>query len=144
MGQHVYQEQVSVDAPAEVVWAVLCDVERWPTWNESVRSLTLLDAGPLRIGSRARISQPRLPTTTWTVDTLEPGRSFSWTVRSPGMRGVGDHRLQPEGSGCLVTVEIRQTGPLAGLAAVLFGGVTRRYLRMEAQGLKAKAELERS
>ena len=77
------------------VWAILADVENWPTWTPSVSSVTRLDAGPLRVGSRVRIKQPRLPVTTWTVTELSAGESFSWVAAGPGFRATASHRVQP-------------------------------------------------
>ena len=140
MGEHIYTETILVSAPAEVVWAVLADVARWPEWTESMREVALLDSPPLREGSRVRIKQPRLPTVTWTVEDVVPVRSFSWAAHSRGVHTVADHRLDPTPNGTLVTLELRQNVPLAGVFHRLFGGLTRRYLRMEAEGLKRRAE----
>ena len=54
----------------------MSDVERWPQWTESVTSVQRLEPGPLAMGSRARIKQPRLLRATWQVTAIEAGRSF--------------------------------------------------------------------
>ena len=84
---------VDIAASPEVVWAVMSDAERWHEWTESVRGIRLLDKGPLRVGSRALIRQPRFPPAVWKVVELDPGRSFTWKTGSPGMRVYGRHSV---------------------------------------------------
>ena len=144
MAEHVYEEQITIDAPAAAVWALLVDVERWPRWTASVRAVSLLGPAPLQVGSKVRVRQPRMPAMTWTVDQLDPGSSFSWTVRSLGVHGVADHRVDAAPHGCRVTLEIKQTGRLAGLARLAFGRLTRRYMLMEAESLKHVTETVRT
>jgi uncharacterized protein YndB with AHSA1/START domain len=128
----------SVDAPAERVWAILSDVERWPTWTASMQEVRL--EGPLAVGTVARIRQPKLPSTTWTVTEVVPGRSFSWESRARGSLAVGEHEITPTGdSSCDVRLMLDQTGPLGTVVGVLYRGLTRRYVQMEADGLTAAA-----
>lgn len=140
MSEYTYEDRVMVHAPAEAVWDLLIDVERWPSWTASVRAVSLLGPAPLGVGSRVRIRQPRLPAATWTVERLSPGRSFCWASKGTGVRTMADHRVEPLREGCNVTLELRQLGALAGLAHLLFGRLVQRYVRMEAQGLKRRAE----
>ena len=134
---HVEQTAAVAAAP-DVVWEALVDVERWPTWTPSMRRVRRLDDGPLAIGSRVRIKQPRLVPVVWTVTELEDGRSFSWAAEGAGVRSVASHAVRPMGAG---TSEVRltfdQTGPMAPLMGTLLGRLTRRYVRMEAEGLAA-------
>src|SRR3954471_8953128 len=96
---------VTIDAPIDVVWSVFTDVERWPTWASSFRSVELID-GPMRLGAKARIRQPRLPTVVWEGTKWEPGRSWTWTAASPGARTEASHVLTASASGTVAEQSI--------------------------------------
>jgi uncharacterized protein YndB with AHSA1/START domain len=128
---------IEIAAPIATVWAVLTDLESWPRWTASVTRLDLLDAGPLRPGSRARVRQPRLPAAVWTVTDLTPGSAFTWISRSPGVTVTGVHELTPVSeTATSARLSVDQSGPLAGLVGVLTGALTRRYVMLEAHGLE--------
>jgi carbon monoxide dehydrogenase subunit G len=131
---------VDVSAPPEVVWAVLSDVRSWPTWTASITSMRPLSPDPLQVGSRVRIEQPRLPATVWTVSDLVEGERFSWTSRGPGVHTRASHRVVGTAAGSRVTLSIDQAGVLGRLVGRLHGGLTRRYVEMEAAGLKQRSE----
>src|SRR5688500_15404507 len=115
-----FEASIEVGAPAQHVFDVYSDVERWPEWTDSVTSVKRLDAGPLRVGSRARIRQPRLPTAEWHVVDLVPGRSFSWTARGPGVRTTGAHVVDATAGGETVTVtaSLEQAGLLGPVIGI--------------------------
>ena len=71
-----YRISTAVKAPAETVWDLFTDVERWPQMTKSIDEARRIDGGPLRVGSEAIIKQPRLPRTRWKVTELQPGHSF--------------------------------------------------------------------
>ena len=132
---------VAIAAPPERVFAVFSDVERWPQWTPSVTSVTLLQNGQLRVGSRARIRQPRLPVALWTVTEIVPDRYFVWEARAPGVTTVGWHVVESDtGSGSVATSRLEQHGPGGLLIGLLTARLTRRYLRWESDGLKAECE----
>ncbi len=130
------EQTAAVAAPAEAVWEALIDVERWPTWTRSMRRVQRLDDGALAVGSRVRIKQPRLVPVVWTVTELDPGRSFTWQAEGAGVRSEASHEVRAMGAG---TSEVRltfdQAGPLSPMVGALLGRLTRRYVRMEAEGL---------
>ena len=130
---------VEIPAPPERVWAVLADIERWSEWTPTVTSIERLDRGPLAVGSRARIRQPRLPPATWQVSTLQPGRSFTWITRSPGVRVTGEHGVEPTARGTRVLLSLRFSGVLGPLVARLTRGLNQRYLALEAKGLSERS-----
>ena len=135
-----YKISVDVGAPPDVVWAVMSDGERWHEWTASVRSVRRLDKGPLRIGSRALIRQPRFPPAVWKVTAIEPGRSFTWRSGMPLMWVYGQHSVEPLGAGTRATLGLTYEGVLARLMGRLTRAITNRYLNMEASGLKRRSE----
>ena len=136
-----FEAAIDIDAAPGDVWAVLTDVERWPQWTASMTSVQRLDEGPFAVGSRARVRQPKLPAAVWEVTDLEPERSFTWTASAPGVNSTAEHRLTPRPVGAVsVTLGISQTGALSPLVALLGSRIARRYVRMEAEGLKRRCE----
>jgi uncharacterized protein YndB with AHSA1/START domain len=132
---------IEVAAPVGRVWEVLTEVEGWPQWTDSVTSVRRLDEGPLAVGSRVEVSQPRIPIGTYTVTALEPGRAFSWEQRQPGSTVVAHHECTPlADGGTHVELRVVMSGVLGGLVGRLYARLTARYLVMEASGLKARAE----
>ena len=133
------ERQIEIAAPSERVWTVIADVERWHEWTPSITSIRLLD-GPMAVGARAEVRQPKLPPLVWRVTALEPGRFFDWEVRSPGAHTVGSHRVEPRVSGSLATLSLVQSGPIGWLVGRMMLDLTREYVSMEAAGLKKRSE----
>ncbi len=131
---------VAIDAPADLVWDVFTDVEKWPEWTASVTRLTGLDGPQIAVGRRFEIKQPRMPKLVWTVTDVDPGASWTWVQRSPGGLTSARHEVAANGNGALVRQELEQRGPVGSLVGLLMRGMTQRYLALEAQGLKARSE----
>jgi uncharacterized membrane protein len=137
-----FETSVDINAPSETVWATLVDVERWPHFTPTITSLVLLTAAPLTVGTRARIKQPGMPPLDWEVTAIEPGTSFVWRAKSPGVTSVGSHSIQPIAGGVRVTLALHQTGFLAPIVWLFTGPRTRRYVETEAASLKQRCEAE--
>lgn len=137
----ITEDSVEIDAPPRLVWDVFTDVEHWPDWTASVTSLAGLEAAALAVGRRFAIKQPGMPKLVWQVTELDRGRSWTWVQRSPGARVTARHEViaQPGGR-TLVRQQLDQSGALGALVGRLMAKKTKRFLDLEARGLKARAE----
>lgn len=135
-----YDTTVDVAAPPDAVWHVLEGVEGWPRWTPSMSSVRRSTTGPLLAGEHVTVSQPGMPPAEWTVTAVEPGESFTWVSKRPGVTTSATHVVAPTRTGSRVTLTIEQHGPLAGIADVLLGGKVRRFVEIEAAGLRAELE----
>jgi Polyketide cyclase / dehydrase and lipid transport len=136
-----YDETIDTRAELGRAWAAVAAVASYPQWTTSMTAVEALDGPELRVGHRFRIRQPGLPVTVWRVNEVDAGSSFSWRADSPGVHTVAYHRVAAlPGGGTRITIGIRQRGLLAGLVAALTAAKTRRYLTLEAAGLRAAAE----
>jgi len=118
----------------------MIDVERWHEWIPGITRIQKLDPGPLRLGSRARVHQPKLLPNVWTVIDFVDHKAFTWQSRSPGVLVTGRHSVEPVGKGSRVRLAVEFSGPLAGVISALMGPRTKRYLDMESDGLKRRCE----
>jgi len=135
-----WASSVWIAAPPVLVWRVLAEVESWPEWTPSVRSIVRVDPGPLRVGQRVRISQPWLPTTVWRLTELVEGSSFTWAAGGPGARTFARHGVAADGDGTLATLRLSLHGPVGLLVGALSSRLNRRYLELETSGLKRRCE----
>ena len=111
-----FQHAIAISAPPERVWEILVDVERWPARIPTVDRAERLDDGPLAVGARTRLAQPKLPEAVWTVIGLTSGTAFTWTSTSAGW--------------------------LAPMGWLMTRSLTQRYVRTEAAAIKAAAEAD--
>lgn len=140
----ITNSSVEIDASAAIVWDVFADVERWPDWTPSVTSIVVLDGPGIEVGKRFEIKQPRLPKVVWEVTDVEPGVSWTWRTRAPGNTTFASHHLTPqEDERTLVQQRIDQRGPIGVAVGGLLRRLTKRYLDLEAKGLKQRSEQQR-
>jgi uncharacterized membrane protein len=112
--------RIDVEAPVGQVWRC-CEVERWPEWAPTVTSVRRLDDGPLAVGSRVWVEQPRTPSTEYVVTELQPSRSFTWVATGPGVRTTAWHLLEDLGTGgTRVTLTVEQAGPVGVVMGRLY------------------------
>ncbi len=94
MHHHLHTE-IEIDAPTDVVWDILTDLDRYEDWNPFV----VRSSGAVALGERLtnRMQPPggRAMTFRPTVTEVEPGRVFEWLGRLlvPGLFD-GRHRFE--------------------------------------------------
>lgn len=135
-----YSVSVQINATPDRVWSVMSDVERWHEWTPTITSVRRADTGPLRVGARARVLQPRLPPANWVVTVVDEGRGFEWESRAPGVHVLAKHYVEPAVGGSRVTLSVQYSGVFGNVIGRLTGALNRRYIALEADGLKRRAE----
>ena len=56
---------IAVIARADKVWQAVADIAKLPDWTASMRAVSWLTDGGLRLGGRARVRQPGMPPLVW-------------------------------------------------------------------------------
>jgi uncharacterized protein YndB with AHSA1/START domain len=132
---------IEIEAPAASVWDVFVDVERWSEWTASITRIVALDGPGIEVGRRFEIKQPGMPNLVWQVTEVDPGHSWIWRQRSVAATTFASHTVTPQGTDrTLVQQDIDQRGPLGVVVGALMRRRTRRFLDLEARGLKVRSE----
>ena len=92
-----------VSMPAERMWEIFADVERWPEWNPCMWRARVSD-GELSQGATLRWAfnpiKPRylykLPASA-EIAEFEAGRGVGWRVSAPGFRALHRYSVEPLG-----------------------------------------------
>ncbi len=136
-----FSQIVEIRVSPSHVWKVLLDVERWPEWTTSVSKIQRMDIGPLTLGSRTRIWQPKLMPAVWQVTSLdEKRRIFAWTTHTFGIKIVGRHQVEAVGARSRVTLSLTYTGVIGAVLARAYRDLNWDYLAREANGLRGHCE----
>jgi hypothetical protein len=136
-----YTETVRTTADPSRAWQAMAAVTSYPQWTESMTAVAGLDGPELAVGHRFRIRQPGFPAVVWRVTQVRDGETFTWESRSPGLHTVASHWLTTNDDGTTeITLRLRQTGALSAVMRLMTQAKTRRYMALEAAGLKAASE----
>lgn len=130
----------TIDAPADLVWRTVADVERWSEWTPTITSVRRHDTGDLREGSTADVAQPKQPVRLWTVTSVTPGREFTWVASGTGVRMTAEHTVSTADGRTTVELTFAVAGFLAPLVSLLVGGFIRTAIETEAASLKKWCE----
>jgi hypothetical protein len=132
---------IDIRAGIDDVWSLTEAVESWPETTPTITSVERLDAGPLRVGSTARIKQPRQRPRVWTVQELEAPRRFVWGTTMGPITMVGGHLIEPTPEGCRNTLTLELGGLGHRLLGLVAGRQLQRAIDTENAGFKARAEV---
>ena len=133
-----YSTVIDIKAAPDRVMTILRDVERWPEWTSTMTSIRRLDTGPFRVGSRAKVQQPKLKPAVWRVTELDD-KHFTWIANGPGIRMTARHDVERTDAGSRVTLSLEFSGLLTWLAVRVAGELTQRYIAIEAEGLQKRS-----
>ena len=140
---HEIKTEIEIDAPPEVVWDVLTDLEQYPRWNPFITSAI----GQPVLGERLtnRIEPPGGKAMTFkpTVTAVDSGQHLEWLGRL-GLPGVfdGRHRFElhaANGATRLVHGEVFK-GVLVPFMRKSLDGQTRAGFEAMNTALKERAE----
>ena len=77
--------ELRIDADPQTVFSVIAAIDRWPSWNPDVKSVTV--PGPVQPGTVFRWkSGPS--TLTSTLQVVDPPHEIAWTGTTMGIRKV--------------------------------------------------------
>lgn len=129
--------EIEVAAAPETVWAVLTQIQGWPSWNPAVKSVSF--EGGLEKGSEFRWKAGP-GTIRSTIRDLDAPWRIAWTGTSLGLKAIHVHTFERHDGGTIVRTEESYDG----LVARLFRGRLQKMLDGALQGglqhLKAEAE----
>lgn len=135
--------EITIDAPADVVWGILTDLPAYPQWNPFIVSAE----GPVEVGAklRNRLEPPGGKAMTFSpqVTVVDANRKFEWLGRL-GLPGVFDGRhifeLEPAGSGTRFIQREEFSGILVPLFARSLDGATKDGFVAMNEAIKERAE----
>jgi hypothetical protein len=135
-----YETTTDIDAPVEAVWQLTERAQEWPSFVPTMTRVAWLDAGPLRVGRRARIKQPAQPAGVWTVTRLDPPHLLEWETRRPGLTMTASHILDAREEGSRLTLVVVLSGAAARLLAPIAGARILAAIVAENDAFKRRAE----
>ena len=126
-------------APADRVWRVWSDVNRWPEWNPDMKESRL--DGPLKLGATGMINTRSGGKHDVVVTQYQEGRSFELeSTAMPGTKMAIRATIAASGSGTTITQGFEPRGLLAPLVGPMMGGMILKTFNSVLNGLKQKVE----
>lgn len=142
-----------VNAPAEVVWQVITDIENAPQTISGIESVQVLDGQVFEVGLRwaeTRVMFGRSATEEMTVTAIDPGRSYTTSSDHDKVHYTSTLSVTPDGHDASVVrmhFAAKTSGFLNKTLGAVVGAVmlssTRKLMARDLADIAAAAEAQR-
>ena len=129
--------ETEIAAARDVVWEVLTGIERWPSWNPDVKSVSM--HGALSEGSVFRWKSGS-GTITSTLEHVEAPRRVAWTGKAFGLNAIHIYALEARDGITVVRTEESHDGFIARLFRARLQKTLDLALESGLRHLKAESE----
>lgn len=116
------EHRTTVSASPEVIFRIYEDVSNWHTWDPDTKQAKL--DGPMRIGTRGKLTPAKGSTVPMVVTEVVPSRSFTVESKIPLFCMRFEHELTPSQAG----TEVVHRVTFSGLLSVILGPMLSRQL----------------
>ena len=137
------EDRIGVQAPAEVIWEIVSDLQRWAEWNPTYTQAK----GQIRIGSilTLTLALPGQPPQVIKPKVLDwiPGEQLHWELKLMGgmIKTVRYIEIEARGeTGCIIDNGEIFGGFMGPSLGKRMGGTVRRGFRAMNEALKTRAE----
>jgi uncharacterized protein YndB with AHSA1/START domain len=129
--------ELRIDADPQTVFSVISAIDRWPSWNHDVKSVSV--EGPIQPGTTFRWKAGP-STLTSTLQVVDPPHEIAWTGTTMGIKAVHVFRFQASEAGTLARSEESWEGLLPGLLKGYSRKTLDRGIHSVLSHLKSEAE----
>ena len=134
-----FSASVEINAAPEKAWALVKNVEEWPSWIPSLKKIEKVCEGPLGVGSQVLVVAKSAITVNllMTITEFVPGRSVVMEGKVLGVRMKRYYEMEPVAQN---KAKLTAGGEVSGLLAFLVRRGGQRLSKEIVQALKKKVE----
>ena len=108
----VATHELLINAPAQTIWSLVAEIDRWPSWNPAVKSAKL--NGAFEVGTTFDWKSGGISIVS-TLQEIEPSSKLVWTGKAIGTRAIHVWSFQNAPTGVLVCTSESFEGWLVSL-----------------------------
>ena len=108
----VATHELLINAPAQIIWSLVAEIDRWPSWNPAVKSAKL--NGAFEVGTTFDWKSGGISIVS-TLQKIEPTSKLVWTGKAIGTRAIHVWSFQNTPAGVLVCTSESFEGWLVSL-----------------------------
>lgn len=135
--------EITIDAPAPDVLAVLCDFERYPTWARSMKSATVVERDDDGRASKVEfhVAPGLLPEVRYILSYTYSDDGIAWDYVEGDLRDCrGSYRVEASDDGTRVTYHLAIDPGKIPLPGFVKAKAAREITRIALKELKRKVE----